>query len=80
MAAGKKIEFNENFISAWEIEDCLWNVKSDVFKDRNLRQTAMKRIAELFEMSGDFLIILYKGSIIIFLEETFYFIYFLVTS
>ena len=52
MAAGKKIEFNENFISALEIEDCLWNVKSDVFKDRNLRQTAMKRIPELFEMSG----------------------------
>ena len=52
MAAGKKIEFNENFISAWEIEDCLWGVKSDAFKDRNLRQTAMKRIAELFEMSG----------------------------
>ena len=42
----RKRNRDENFISAWEIEDCLWNVKSDVFKDRNLRQTARKRIAE----------------------------------
>ena len=33
MAAAKKIDFNEHFISAWEIEERLWNVKSEVFKD-----------------------------------------------
>ena len=42
MAAAKNIEFNENFISAWEIEECLWIIKSEVFKDKHLRQNYMK--------------------------------------
>ena len=52
MAAAKQIDFNENIISSGEIEECLWNVNSEVFKDRHLRQNAIQRVAELFEMSG----------------------------
>ena len=38
MAAAKKINFNENFISTWEIEESLWNVKIEVFKSELFKE------------------------------------------
>ena len=52
MTPAKKVEFNEKFIAEWEKEECLWNTRQNLYKDRNARQNALKRIAELFGMSG----------------------------
>ena len=53
MARNAKIDTGK-FIDAWEMEECLWNVVLDIYKDRNQRQAATERLANIFQVSGKF--------------------------
>ena len=44
----------DKFIDAFEKEECLWNVILDQYKDKYLRQSAIERLGNSFEISGKF--------------------------
>ena len=39
----------EMFISQFEKQESLWNVKSEIYKNRNGKKTTFQRLPELFE-------------------------------
>ena len=49
MSPGKKFEKNEAFIEAWEIEEALWNVTLESYKDRNVKKKGCKGYARKWE-------------------------------
>ena len=51
-----KIEKTEAFIACYEREECLWNVYSADYKDRNLKSAAIERIKNEFNLSGKYLV------------------------
>ena len=59
MAANKKsakdikIEKTEEFISEYELEECLWNALDENYKNRDLKQASIQRLVKRFEMSGN---------------------------
>ena len=42
----------EKFIVEWKKHQCLWNVTSDEYKDRNLKERALENLKEIFQISG----------------------------
>lgn len=55
MMAGRNVKIDTGkFIDAWEKEECLWNVILNAYKDRNLRQAAIQKLANMFEVSGKY--------------------------
>ena len=42
----------EQFIVEWEKRQCLWNVTSEEYKDRNLREKTLENLRESFQISG----------------------------
>ena len=59
MAANKKsakdikIEKTEEFISEYELEECLWNALDENYKNRDLKQASIQRLVKRFEISGN---------------------------
>ena len=51
MKARKEINV-EQFIVEWEKHQCLWNVTSEEYKDRNLRENTLENLKESFQISG----------------------------
>ena len=42
----------EQFIVEWEKHQCLWNMTSEEYKDRNLREKALANLKKLFQISS----------------------------
>ena len=55
MKARKEINV-EQFIVEWEKHQCLWNVTSEGYKDRNFREKALANLKESFQISSKYLI------------------------
>ena len=51
MKARKEINV-EQFIVECGKHQCLWNVTSEEYKDRNLREKALENLKESFQISG----------------------------
>ena len=52
MDKSKRIEKTEEFIVAYEFELCLWDIRHPEYKNRDLKQAAIERLAGKFEISG----------------------------
>ena len=52
MAKSNKIEKTEELIAEYQEIECLWNVLSLSYKDRRLRQIALKNLSKKFDMSS----------------------------
>ena len=52
MDKSKRIEKTEEFIVAYEFELCLWDMRHPEYKNRDLKQAAIERLAGKFEVSG----------------------------
>ena len=52
MSRGKKFDENEAFITAWQEDECLWNVNIQAYKDRNAKKEGIKKLAQYTGMSG----------------------------
>ena len=52
MASKENFNFNEAFISEYEKEENLWNIRSSKRKDRNAKKTSLEHIEGKFEFSG----------------------------
>ena len=46
MAPKEKFNFNEAFISEYEKEENLWNIRSTKYKDRNAKKTSLDLLGE----------------------------------
>ena len=42
----------EQFIVEWKKPQSLWNVTSEEYKSRNLREKALENLKKLFQISG----------------------------
>ena len=47
-----KIEKTEEFIAEYEHEECLWNVLDENYKNRDLKQASLEKLARRFQISG----------------------------
>ena len=45
-------EIIQQFIVEWEKHQCLWNVTSEEYKDKNLRKKGLENLKESFQISG----------------------------
>ena len=52
MAKAQKIEQTEEFISLWQKEICLWDVRSKEYHDRNEKNKSIKILVSQLELSG----------------------------
>ena len=52
MDKSKRIEKAEEFIVAYEFGLCLWDICHPEYKNRDLKQPAIERLAGKFEISG----------------------------
>ena len=52
MAKSNKIEKKKEMVAEYQEAECLWNVLSPSYKDRNLRQLALTNLSKKFDMSG----------------------------
>ena len=52
MDKSKRIEKREEFIVEYEFELCLWDIRQPEYKNRDLKQAAIERLAGKFEISG----------------------------
>ena len=41
-----------DFIDEWRMEPCLWNDRAEGYRDKSARESALKRLAEKFNMNG----------------------------
>ena len=48
----KRNELTEAFIDAWGTEECLWDVTSHHYKNREKKQKSINIIMERFDMTG----------------------------
>ena len=48
----KRNELTEAFIDAWRREECLWDVTSHHYKNREKKQERINTIMEKFDMTG----------------------------
>ena len=52
MDKSKRIEKPEEFIVAYKLELCLWDIRHPEYKNRDLKQAAIERLAGKCEISG----------------------------
>ena len=52
IAKTNKIQKTEELIAGYQEAECLWNVLSQSYKDRNLRQMTLTNLSKKFDMSG----------------------------
>ena len=52
MEKSNKTEKTEELIEGYQEAECLWNVLSPSYKDRNLQQMALINLSKKFDMSG----------------------------
>ena len=52
MDKSKRIEKTEEFVVAYKFELCQWDIRHPEYKNRDLKQAAIERLAGKFEISG----------------------------
>ena len=52
----KKFFNTDEFIEARKEEKSLWDVPSDIYKNRFEKANSLKKLAEKFELSGEYLL------------------------
>ena len=52
VAKTKRNELTEAFIAAWRSEECLWDVTSHHYKNREKKQKSINIIMEKFDMTS----------------------------
>lgn len=48
-----KKDFIESFINEWYRYESLWNVKSELYKNRDEKTKSVNALASMFEISGE---------------------------
>ena len=52
----EKLEKNEVFIRAWQQEICLWDVRTEVYKNRNAKAKSVLELADKCKMTGNYVL------------------------